>query len=66
MENAHQPSCPGNLLASLLTYQFHQDQQDGITTVFRWEGVRDVGRLATPTPTPTPTPNPNRYPYPYP
>jgi len=27
MENAHQPSCPGNLLASLLTYQLHQDQQ---------------------------------------
>ena len=24
MENCHQPPCPGNLLASLLTYQFHQ------------------------------------------
>ena len=24
MENSHQPACPGNLLASLLTYQFHQ------------------------------------------
>ena len=24
MENAHQPSCRANLLASLLTYQLHQ------------------------------------------
>ena len=47
MENAHQPSCPGNLLAALLTYQLHQDQQDGTTTCSR-------GRVRLPLPLPLP------------
>jgi len=29
MENAHQPSCRANLLASLLTYQLHQAPHRG-------------------------------------
>ena len=31
-----------NLL--VLTYRLHQEENDGLTTVYRWDGSKDVGR----------------------
>jgi hypothetical protein len=44
MHSGRAEPCPTTMLAALLTYRLHQEENDGLTTVYRWDGSKDVGR----------------------